>query len=203
MINCGVMHFNVAAYTALPPAMLDFADSRKWTLLHDQDLVEQFFKSPAAAKWREPWHVLTPLPDAYNYKVGRGGCWRAAVEPAAGPPALACTPASQSPPAPCTLLAPAGVLGRARGGLDGPVPAPGGDEGGDQPAGRPLPGAAVQAHTCPEPHPTLRCSLTQVTDVAIVHTHGPKPEMSLCVIEYLNKNIRKKQGWEPRHVIHR
>ncbi len=46
-------------------------------------------------------------------------------------------------------------------------------------------------------------SLAQVGDVAIVHTHGPKPEMSLCVIEYLQRNVKKKLGWEPKHVIHR
>lgn len=37
--------------------------------VHDQDLVEQYFRGEAAAEWREPWHVLTALPDAYNYKV--------------------------------------------------------------------------------------------------------------------------------------
>ena len=43
----------------------------------------------------------------------------------------------------------------------------------------------------------------QVGDVAIVHTYGPKPEMSLCVIEFLQHNVKKKLGWEPKHVIHR
>lgn len=27
--------------------------------------------------------------------------------------------------------------------------------------------------------------------------------MSVCVIEYLEKTIKKKAGWEPRHVVHR
>ena len=43
----------------------------------------------------------------------------------------------------------------------------------------------------------------QVADVAIVHTHGPKPEMSLCVIEYLRQNVANKLAFEPKHVIHR
>ncbi len=34
-----------------------------------QDLVEQFFKTKAASGFRQPWHRLTALPDAYNYKV--------------------------------------------------------------------------------------------------------------------------------------
>lgn len=49
----------------------------------------------------------------------------------------------------------------------------------------------------------LCACLDQVGEVAIVHTHGPKPEMSLCVIEYLQRNVKKKLGWEPKHVIHR
>lgn len=42
-----------------------------------QDLIEQFFKSRAASSFRKPWHQLTALPDAYNYKVreeGGGSC---------------------------------------------------------------------------------------------------------------------------------
>ena len=38
-------------------------------------------------------------------------------------------------------------------------------------------------------------------DVAIVHTHGPKPEMSLCAIEYLNKRVKDKRNWEPWQVL--
>lgn len=52
-------------------------------------------------------------------------------------------------------------------------------------------------------HRHLHFPRCQVGDVAIVHTHGPKPEMSLCVIEYLQHNVKKKLGWEPKHVIHR
>lgn len=40
--------------------------------LTTQDLVEQFFKTNAASSFRKPWHRLTALPDAYNYKVLRG-----------------------------------------------------------------------------------------------------------------------------------
>lgn len=36
-----------------------------------QELVELFFKSNEAARFREPWHRLTALPDAYNYKARR------------------------------------------------------------------------------------------------------------------------------------
>lgn len=36
-----------------------------------QELVELFFKSNEAARFREPWHRLTSLPDAYNYKARR------------------------------------------------------------------------------------------------------------------------------------
>lgn len=39
--------------------------------------------------------------------------------------------------------------------------------------------------------------------MAIVHTHGPKPEMSLCVIEYLRHDVANKLAFEPKHVIHR
>lgn len=35
----------------------------------DQELLLNFFNSPAAARWRQPWHQLTALPDAYNYKA--------------------------------------------------------------------------------------------------------------------------------------
>ena len=99
-------------YSAVLPAMLDYADSRKWVLLHDQvsghawcdwpalcagnpqtalapaasddkiccppqELVELFFRSNEAARFRQSWHRLTALPDAYNYKV-RAGRGRAA-----------------------------------------------------------------------------------------------------------------------------
>lgn len=43
--------------------------------LTTQDLVEQFFKTNAASSFRKPWHRLTALPDAYNYKVLRDA-WR-------------------------------------------------------------------------------------------------------------------------------
>ena len=36
--------------------------------LHDQDLVMRFFNSPTVPQ-RQSHHVLTSLPDAYNYKV--------------------------------------------------------------------------------------------------------------------------------------
>jgi hypothetical protein len=35
----------------------------------DQDLLLTYMGSPDAARWREPWHRLTSLPDAYNSKV--------------------------------------------------------------------------------------------------------------------------------------
>lgn len=38
-----------------------------------QDLVDQFFNAEAASSFRKPWHRLTALPDAYNYKE-REGC---------------------------------------------------------------------------------------------------------------------------------
>lgn len=37
---------------------------------HGQSLLEQFLYSSQAAEWREPWHMPTPLPDLYSYKVG-------------------------------------------------------------------------------------------------------------------------------------
>ncbi|KAI7846312.1 hypothetical protein COHA_000149 [Chlorella ohadii] len=92
-----------------------------------EDLVEQFFKTKAASGFRQPWHRLTALPDAYNYKAYWG-------EPEAG---------------------------------------------------------------------WMSMFTHQVGDVAIVHTHGPKPELSLCVIEYLQRNVKKRLGWEPKHVLHR
>ena len=45
------------------------------------------------------------------------------------------------------------------------------------------------------------CIFLQVGSVVIVHTHGPKPEMSLCVIDYLNKNLEDKRHWEPPQVM--
>ncbi|KAI7846309.1 hypothetical protein COHA_000146 [Chlorella ohadii] len=127
IINCGVMLFNVKAYAATLPAMLDFADSRKWVLWHDQELVELFMLSKEAGGFRKLWHRLTALPDAYNYKAYWG-------EPEAG---------------------------------------------------------------------WLSMFTHQVGDVAIVHTHGPKPELALCVIEYLQRNVKKRLGWAPKHVLHR
>lgn len=102
----------LAQFGDVLPAMLDYADSRKWVLLHDQvsgcdwpalcagnpqmplvptvsddktccpqqELVELFFRSNEAARFRQSWHRLTALPDAYNYKV-RAGRGRAASFP--------------------------------------------------------------------------------------------------------------------------
>lgn len=34
--NCGTMYFNIAAYAQTLPALLDFADARRWRFDHDQ-----------------------------------------------------------------------------------------------------------------------------------------------------------------------
>ena len=64
-------------------------------------------------------------------------------------------------------------------------------------------GQRSQLHLLRTAHRRLHFPGCQVGDVAIVHTYGPKPEMSLCVIEFLQHNVKKKLGWEPKHVIHR
>jgi hypothetical protein len=37
--------------------------------------------------------------------------------------------------------------------------------------------------------------------VAVVHTHGPKPHMVLCVIEFLKPRIADPAIWSPHDVI--
>ncbi|GBF93900.1 hypothetical protein Rsub_06899 [Raphidocelis subcapitata] len=126
-LNCGVMYFNVAAYGEMLPAMLDYADSKNWKFQTDQDLLLRFMNEADAAPWREPWHRLTSLPDAYNYKPYWG-------EPEDG------------------------WLGLFQG-------------------------------------------LQQKTKVAIVHTHGPKPNMTLCVVDYLSGVVKNKAAWFPNDVL--
>ena len=41
----------------------------------------------------------------------------------------------------------------------------------------------------------------QVADVAIVHTHGPKPDMSLCMMDYLRRTVGSVRGWNPDEVM--
>lgn len=42
----------------------------------------------------------------------------------------------------------------------------------------------------------------QVQDVFIVHTHGPKPQVALCGIEYLGQIVKQRLRWNPRNVFH-
>lgn len=43
------MVVSVRAYAAMQPAMLAYADSRNWVLLHDQDLVSLVCRACSAA----------------------------------------------------------------------------------------------------------------------------------------------------------
>ena len=37
--------------------------------------------------------------------------------------------------------------------------------------------------------------------MVIVHTHGPKPEMSICVIDYLARLVPNRLRWQPDKVL--
>ena len=37
--------------------------------------------------------------------------------------------------------------------------------------------------------------------MVIVHTHGPKPEMSICVVDYLARHVRNRLRWQPEKIL--
>lgn len=94
-----------------------------------QDLVEKFFNNDNAASFRKSWHRLSALPDAYNYKVGGEGVLLARGPCLSHPvPALRHRIRSSErgvSSCSCCPHRPAGLLGRARGRLDGHVPTSG------------------------------------------------------------------------------
>lgn len=72
LLNCGVMHFNVHTWQAVLPRLLNFADGANWQFAHDQELLLDFFRDKKTGQ-REPWQMLTALPDTYNWKVRESG----------------------------------------------------------------------------------------------------------------------------------
>lgn len=167
-----------------------------------QDLVEKFFNNDNAASFRKSWHRLSALPDAYNYKVGGEGVLLARAPCLSHPvPALQHRIRSSErgvSSCSCCPHRPAGLLGRARGRLDGHVPTsgaalrcaawgallwqPGGNVASCIMRGPPAQPVRHLEHHCCRLLLTRRRSASpamQAGDVAIVHTHGPKPDMSL------------------------
>lgn len=44
--------------------------------------------------------------------------------------------------------------------------------------------------------------MQQTGGAAIVHTHGPKPELALCIIDYLSQHVSSLESWKPLDVLH-